>query len=347
MVFEVVVVTSVESEPPTEGIAMSDIDTICPFTLCSSRADVQKLTTRMTGRPNPGATGKPVGNGESFRAFFVIFAALLAVAADGPSDPLDPAANHTRVVVIQGGKDSDHRPIVALANPTGTKDPDRLEDTHQGILDRELMRQALLIAARDELGMATRDEVLGDVIAADATTRSDVELVTVRHTVPGRLSPAVIRRGEGANARTLFQCDLGDNNLPEPQRRGSVEIAEELSRKAFPTVLKQIGLDGKPNANRPDAHLPAGVNDRLSHLDYIDVFAAVRNLHEAMRTSGESPFRVAGLVRGYALLGLLTEHHWHPAHKVFKARALLYAQRLVAPTRKIRTDSGTALLPSP
>jgi hypothetical protein len=95
-------------------------------------------------------------------------------------------------------------------------------------------------------------------------------------------------------------------------------------------VLTQLGLEGKPNAIQPDAGLPAGVEDRLSHLGFIDFFAAVRDLHEAIRTSGESPFRVAGLVRGYTLLGVLAEHHWHPAHKGFKARALFYAQRLVA-----------------
>ena len=78
------------------------------------------------------------------------------------------------------------------------------------------------------------------------------------------------------------------------------------------------------------AAMPAGVEERLWRLGYTEPFAAVRALHEAIRTGGESPARLAGLVRGYALLGLLTEHHWHPAHKAFKARALLYAQRMVA-----------------
>ena len=68
--------------------------------------------------------------------------------------------------MIQPGKIGDGRPIVALANPVCTKDTGKLEDTYQGILNRELTRQALLIAARDELGLATRDEVLGDLISA-------------------------------------------------------------------------------------------------------------------------------------------------------------------------------------
>ena len=58
-------------------------------------------------------------------------------------------------------------------------------------------------------------------------------------------------------------------------------------------------------------------------------FLALRQIHAAVGRAGPSPALLGGLVRGYANLGLLTEFHWHPAHKVFKARALLYAQRLL------------------
>ena len=43
----------------------------------------------------------------------------------------------------------------------------------------------------------------------------------------------------------------------------------------------------------------------------------------------------AGLVRGYANLGMLTDLHWHTAHNIFKARALLYAQRLAVASDQI------------
>jgi hypothetical protein len=49
-----------------------------------------------------------------------------------------------------------------------------------------------------------------------------------------------------------------------------------------------------------------------------------------MRVDGESPPRLGALVRGYANLGLLTEFHWQAAPKAFNARALVYAQRMVA-----------------
>ena len=68
----------------------------------------------------------------------------------------------------------------------------------------------------------------------------------------------------------------------------------------------------------------------------------MRALHEAIRTGGESPARLAGLVRGYALLGLLTEHHWHPAHKAFKARALCTRSGWWSATPRVTSGSGTA-----
>ena len=80
---------------------------------------------------------------------------------------------------------------------------------------------------------------------------------------------------------------------------------------------------------RPDAGRPKGTEEKLSHLGFLEPFDAIRDLHRAIRTDGESPEQLGALVRGYANLGVF-EHHWHPAHKVFKARALLYAQRMVA-----------------
>ncbi|HEV3138837.1 MAG TPA: hypothetical protein VGZ26_13060, partial [Pirellulales bacterium] len=69
---------------------------------------------------------------------------------------------------------------------------------------------------------------------------------------------------------------------------------------------------------------------QLKSFNCLAQFAAVRAIHTAIRQTGESPRLIAGLARGYANLGTLTEIHWSPAHKVFKARALLYSERLVA-----------------
>jgi tetratricopeptide (TPR) repeat protein len=242
---------------------------------------------------------------------------------------VEPAAIHTRLVAIQPEKQGGARPVVALANPTGTDDPARLQDTVGGILARELFRQALLIAARDELGLATRDELLGDATPAEAGGHPRAELVTVLRSGDANASRVLLRRTDGPRAETLLAQDLPGMKLPFGELPQLVEAAEVLSRTGFPSALRKLGLDGRPNAVHDDAGLPAGVEERLWRLGYTEPFAAVRALHEAIRTGGESPARLAGLVRGYIMLGLLTEHHWHPAHKAFKARALLYAQRMV------------------
>ena len=81
---------------------------------------------------------------------------------------------------------------------------------------------------------------------------------------------------------------------------------------------------------RGKAGVPDEIEESLGEMVFVSQFIAVRRLHELIRSQGESPARLGALVRGYANLGLLTEFHWHPMHKVFKARALIYAQRMLA-----------------
>ena len=101
-------------------------------------------------------------------------------------------------------------------------------------------------------------------------------------------------------------------------------------REEVPGVLKGLGLDGKPNEVKAEGGYPREVEERLGSLGYIDVLLAVREVHRAIQMAGETPERLGALVRGYALLGVLSEHEWNPAHRAFKARSLLYAQRMVA-----------------
>ncbi len=273
---------------------------------------------------------KPVEVQKMTRIRLVLTLPMLAMTAGATAqDAVDRAAGHTRLIVIQPEKGSEAQPIVALANPTATADPEMLKDTIGGILVRELYRQALLIAARDEMGLPTRDELLGDARVVAVAGAPQAEVSTVLR--PGdSVSKAIIRRADTPSAEVLLAHDVPATGQPFGRLPRLVEDAEVLSRTGFPAVLRKLGLNGRPNPTRDDAGLPVGVEEQLWRLGYTEPFAAVRALHEVIRTGGESPARLAGLVRGYTSLGLLTEHHWHPAHKAFKARALLYAQRMVA-----------------
>lgn len=240
--------------------------------------------------------------------------------------PPHPASFRTRLA-LSGVGDAGTGFLLTLSKPTGSTSPNETSNVDQGIILRELIRQAMLMAARDELGLSTRDEVIDESVIP-AAQKSQIELDSVfRVDGPSRV---LIRRGEGEDSEVLLDHEMG----AVPNEIGVLAmvlpLAEELSRKEFLRTLKTLGAKGSPNAIRADAPIPPGVEASLMQVDFIEIFSAVRRLHAALRDDGESPARIGALARAYSLLGILSEYQWHPAHKAYKARALLYAQRLVA-----------------
>jgi tetratricopeptide (TPR) repeat protein len=237
----------------------------------------------------------------------------------------DQAETHTPLVILRVGQGDGARTVVALGRPEATPDLKSLQ-TRQPMLERELIRQAVLIAARDELGLSTRDELLDEAPPARAEGPPPPEIAVLFRPEGCR---ALVRRGAGEEVEVLVQRDLGARPYTLGYLPELTATAEELARSGFPALLKRLGLAGRPNRTRDDAPLPPGVEQRLEQLGLVDHFAAARALHEAIRADGESPARLAALARAYAQLGVLTEYQWSPVHYLFKARALLYAERLV------------------
>jgi tetratricopeptide (TPR) repeat protein len=260
-----------------------------------------------------------------------------SVTESGANDAGSVAAR-SRVSIYQSGDGNGARATVALGMPVAALESGRSRNDRAGILQRELIRQAFLMAARDELGLGTRDEVLGERPTAKAPASSGPDILTIS----GRdgLIRLVVRPAEGAGTEPLLDCDLtkpaeatgnasSGDQTPEDLANLS-ERTEELSRSDLPAILRKLGLDGKPNVLKALGAVPESIENRLAGLGFTEVFAGVKDLHALIRSDGESPARLGALVRGYALLGVLSEFQWHPAHKGFKARSLLYAQRLVA-----------------
>ena len=145
-----------------------------------------------------------------------------------------------------------------------------------------------------------------------------------------------ISRGFSPNQTRFFRDELRD-----PVRQSSLidyrlltELEERLSRKEFVEGLKQAGFQGQPNARDENIAVPEKIEELLGEMNFLSQFRALRELHATIRSTGESAALLGALSRGYAHLGVLTEYYWHPAHKVFKARALLYAQRGLARDEK-------------
>jgi hypothetical protein len=187
---------------------------------------------------------------------------------------------------------------------------------------REVMRQTLLLAAREELSYRTGDNGLGEPLSR---TRPSIELKCVAG-APNRIQVlnGVPDKREEVWAQTLAF------DAPWPHQRAWVEQMEVLSRTGFVDALKKSGFAAreKPKVTETTAEREPALTRLIDEdLTFLGQYLAIRQLHEAIASNGETPDRLAGIVRGYSHLGVLTEYLWHPMSYSFKARALLYAQR--------------------
>lgn len=196
-----------------------------------------------------------------------------------------------------------------------------------GLLRRELYRQALLLAARDELGLTTRDALLGEVAPDDLPTLTNLMRVNVE-LVLGKPHRIVVECGPAAASRAIWKAEAATPSVDNQWPAEALVHAEGLSRAGYLVAFKRAGLIGKANPVDAKAGVPADVEKLLSQMTFTAQFAAVRQLHQVIRTKGESPATLGAISRAYANLGMLTDTQWGGLPWVFKARGLLYAERL-------------------
>ena len=225
-------------------------------------------------------------------------------------------------------KDSD-RPIVCLRQPSETI---ASLTTAQRVLIREIMRQAFLIAAREGLGLNTRDGTLREAMPATTPPQGIKPAGTLALASaysPSQKSFYVSLQIAGEKS---FQSEWTDRfpAKKESEYDTIIQRAESWSRIYFPKALeKEFGFPAQKKLPESKTGVPAATAKLLTEMAVPAQYAAIRKLHGLTRSKGASAKLYGGLVRGYSNLGLLTAHHWSPAHKAFKARALLYAERLV------------------
>lgn len=198
---------------------------------------------------------------------------------------------------------------------------------------RELGRQAFLIAARDELGLSTRDVMLRE----DFPKHPDDGLIPFELSARLAGGPAdkliqyrLVRQSPDEEElwRFTVQADIDD-----PKSIATVaEKAEAMSRGELKEKLTRAGGKGSVPAARASSEVPSATSDLLWAWNEISVMAGLRKVHAEIREKGESPQLIAALAVGYANLGSLTEYYYGAQCKVYSARALLYAERLLRKT---------------
>ncbi len=195
------------------------------------------------------------------------------------------------------------------------------------MLVREIMRQAFLLAARDELGLATRDVMLREEFPAkndDASAPFDLYCYGTDDAEPTKMDFLITRRG--APGKVQWHMNYVPDTSP-----GLMAIpvkAEIWSRTELKDVLVRAGFKGSVPPHRASAKVDPATYDLLWTWDEISVMAGLRRLHAEIREKGGSPELLAALAVGYANLGTLCEYYFSGACKVYYARALLYQERL-------------------
>ncbi len=207
----------------------------------------------------------------------------------------------------------------------------------QDQLRREILRQAFLLAAREELGWQVRDAWLGERAGSGKETQPlDIILAA------GEPNHADILSGPYPRQRRR-------ETIPLPAAAATdhvalMETCEAMSRGQFLQILRSIVATAAAPRPKPGAApLPDGVAEQLDQLAFMPQFAAVRAIHREIAQRGESDALLGGLIRGYSHLGLLTTGQWNPSHHVYFAGCCMHAP---ATARSPRSEIAAAAVAS-
>lgn len=212
--------------------------------------------------------------------------------------------------------------IVCLTTETYPSD-----DVFQDVLKREIVRQAVLIAAREELGVLTRDESLGELFPEGEGR--PVHRLALRARFDERSGDwnATLTVAEDADAAPLWE---GHGNCGKAPKWRYQRLVKQVSKRVpeFAEALREHGVNGAPHEPRPEGSSPpANVEAQLRRMDFVSQYAAARAAHHSLRSDGPTPDWSAVLVRAYANLASLVDHTWCSHSEAFAARSLLHAER--------------------
>jgi hypothetical protein len=200
-------------------------------------------------------------------------------------------------------------------------------------LHRELARQAFLIVARDDIGLATRDAILREDFPENPEAESlPFELFCGITQSAKNLDIRYVLSRPGWDETALWRSE---SNLDLDDAHSLMTLVEQADTQwsaEFKDLLTGLGAKAAVRARRSAGEVPKGAEELLWSWNEISVLGGLRRVHAEIREQGESPELLAALAVGYANLATLTEYQYCAADKAYYARALLYAQRLVRET---------------
>ncbi len=224
-----------------------------------------------------------------------------------------------------------------------------LDENEKGTLQsrmlREIARQAVLLAAREELGLATRDETLGEPLSTPNNHQPGWLALTFRVYPDGSYELHLVfdDTDEGdpedgdAESREIW---THRDRLPAQECEMYGALVEQLSAKlpGIADALREAGLEGTPQPFISAGEPLTKAEQLLGEMNFVSQYATVRAAHQAISSEGPSATSLGVLVRGYAHLSALTHHLWSTHTEAFAARSLMYAEMLA----RLGDDVSTA-----
>ncbi|MCA9166838.1 MAG: hypothetical protein KDB23_04195 [Planctomycetales bacterium] len=194
------------------------------------------------------------------------------------------------------------------------------------VLCRELCRQAVLVAARDELGMLTRDAVLREPELPGAIPLR-IELANLQ----GEKIEYRLHTGEEIICNGEFRYSFAHNHSAMAM---VATACEELSRGEFADGLRKINNGGSSkDRSALSADLVSSkhraAEKRLAQWNFASQYVAVRQGHELLRNDPRSLEALSILARGYANLAAMSDHYLTNIRLAFIARSLIYSTRMI------------------
>lgn len=212
-------------------------------------------------------------------------------------------------------------------------------------LMREMVRQSVLISARDELGVESRDGTLRESPPENTDGVEIVHLAALQRTnqkVWHVKLFALPNQADGAKqslstkglwtSEPVWEHKFEKSKYFKDLYLQGAETFAGAAESEFVSALQKAGIVGQPHGqerqHEPSPSKLARWEESLLKVDFVAQYAVLREVHKEIAEHGQSKGLLSLLVRGYANLSVLTEHQWNHCSEVFAARSLLYAERL-------------------
>ena len=153
-----------------------------------------------------------------------------------------------------------------------SQEPEGKSTTSGKLLVRELARQAVLIAARNQLGLPTRDMTWRESMPVEGgETPLDMRVKQERDAVR-----VILNHGKAKLFEKKFAANPIDGAFDYV---AFAAVLDEASTDALVEALKKAGFQGNAHAIKPESAVPAEINSSLRKLNFFSQFSAIRQLH--------------------------------------------------------------------